>query len=397
MTIPKPAANPASRELPPRVLLIFDPRIEETAAILHGITEIGHQVGPWAYFFDDEARAAVDRGWLCENDWAGVISRHTTPMLVETCRERRIPLVDLNDSPANHGITKIRPANPSIGRIGAEHLLNGGFRNFAFCGYDNTNWSQERCAGFTQAIKQAGFTCLVHNTSYPGVLSPEWDRSEAQKLTEWFKQLPLPTAIMTCHDMRALQVLAAANNAGLRVPEDVAILGVNNDTIRCELATPPLSSVATSPTVAGRKAAELLARIMAGDETAKTEIRIEPDGVVVRRSSDMLAVPDKGVAAALRFIREHACDGINVDQVLPHAAMSRAQIEKKFREYLGRSPQAEIRRVQVLKIRQLLAETELPLKHIAELTGFEYMEYMSYVFKRAVGMSPGAYRRSVRP
>jgi LacI family transcriptional regulator len=202
---------------------------------------------------------------------------------------------------------------------------------------------------------------------------------------------------MTCHDMRALQVLAAANNAGLRVPEDVAILGVNNDTIRCELATPPLSSVATSPTVAGRKAAELLARIMAGDETAKTEIRIEPDGVVVRRSSDMLAVPDKGVAAALRFIREHACDGINVDQVLPHAAMSRAQIEKKFREYLGRSPQAEIRRVQVLKIRQLLAETELPLKHIAELTGFEYMEYMSYVFKRAVGMSPGAYRRSVRP
>jgi LacI family transcriptional regulator len=156
VTIPTPAANPASRELPPRVLLIFDPRIEETAAILHGITEIGHQVGPWAYFFDDEARAAVDRGWLCENDWAGVISRHTTPMLVETCRERRIPLVDLNDSPANHGITKIRPANPSIGRIGAEHLLNGGFRNFAFCGYDNTNWSQERCAGFTQAIKQAG-------------------------------------------------------------------------------------------------------------------------------------------------------------------------------------------------------------------------------------------------
>jgi LacI family transcriptional regulator len=370
--------------------------MEETAAILHGITEIGHHVGPWAYFFDDEARAATDRGWLCENGWAGVISRHTTSMMAETCLERHIPLVDLSDYPSLHGLTKIRPANPSIGRIGAEHLLDGGFRNFAFCGYDNTNWSQERCAGFTQAIKQAGFPCIVHNTNYPGALSPEWDRSEAEKLAEWLKQLPLPTAIMTCHDMRALQLLTAANNAGLRVPEDVAILGVNNDTIRCELATPPLSSVATNPTVTGRKAAELLARIMAGDKTTNTEIRIEPNGVVVRRSSDVLAVPDKGVAAALRFIREHACEGINVDQVLPHAAMSRAHIEKKFREYLGRSPQAEIRRVQVLKIRQLLAETELPLKHIAELTGFEYMEYMSYVFKRAVGMAPGAYRRSLR-
>lgn len=140
----------------------------------------------------------------------------------------------------------------------------------------------------------------------------------------------------------------------------------------------------------------MLARIMAGDKSAESEVRIEPSGVVVRRSSDVLAVPDKGVAAALRFIRDHACEGINVDQVLPHAAMSRAQIEKKFREYLGRSPQAEIRRLQVLKIRQLLSDTELPLKHIAELTGFEYMEYMSYVFKRATGMSPGAYRRSLR-
>ena len=378
------------------MLLVFDPRIEETAATVHGITEIGHVVGPWAYFFDDEARSTVDPDWLCENEWAGVISRHTTPMLVQTCRERHIPLVDMNDSPAIQGVAKIRPANTSIGRIGAEHLLNGGFRSFAFCGYDNDDWSLDRCAGFTQAIKQAGFTCIVHNTNYPGVLNPEWDRSETQSIITWLKQLPLPTAIMACHDMRGLQVLAATQAAGLRVPEDIAIVGVNNDMIRCELASPPLSSVATNPTVAGHKAAEMLARIMAGDKSAESEVRIEPSGVVIRRSSDVLAVPDKGVAAALRFIRDHACEGINVDQVLPHASMSRAQIEKKFREYLGRSPQAEIRRLQVLKIRQLLTDTELPLKHIAELTGFEYMEYMSYVFKRATGMSPGAYRRSLR-
>jgi len=395
VTPPKSSVNIASRDNLPRVLLVFDPRLEETAATLHGINEIGHQLGPWTYFFDDEARAASDRGWLCENKWAGVISRHTTPMLAQTCLERRIPLIDMNDSPAFAGITKIRPDNARIGGLAAEHLLDGGFRSFAFCGYDNASWSQTRCEGFTQAVKLAGFSCVIHNANYPGVLSPGWDLEEAKELGGWLKQLPKPTAVMACHDMRALQLLTAAQNAGLRVPEDIAVVGVNNDLIRCELASPPLSSVATSPTVAGRKAAEMLAKLMAGDKLGSTEIQIEPTGVVVRRSSDVLAVSDKGVAAALRFIREHACEGINVDQVLPHASMSRTQIEKKFREYLGRSPQAEIRRVQVMKIRQLLEDTELPLKHIAELTGFEYMEYMSYVFKRAIGVSPGAYRRNL--
>jgi LacI family transcriptional regulator len=135
---------------------------------------------------------------------------------------------------------------------------------------------------------------------------------------------------------------------------------------------------------------------MAGRKVEKADRRIEPVGVVTRQSTDILAMGDKNVAAALSYIREHACHGITVEHVLQRAFASRSQLEKKFRRYLGRSPQAEIRRVQIAKIRQLLFETNFPLKKIAELAGFEHVEYMCVVFKRLVGDSPGSYRKKVQ-
>ncbi len=390
------AARPSAGG-PPRVLLIFDTRLEEAAAMLRGIAEYERSHGVWEVFFDDMARAESDPDWLLGNEWSGVISRHTTPMLAEACVERNIPLVDLNDTPAFAGIAKIRPANVSIGRLGAEHLMDAGFRHFAFSGFTREGWSRERRKGFVDALAAAGFACEVHEVEYPGNLTPEWDRHQQASLAEWLRQLPASTAVMACNDLRALQVLAAANALALRIPDELAVLGANNDAIRCELAQPSLSSVATNPVQAGRQAAELLARLMAGPrDGTPVDLRLEPLGVVPRRSTDVLAVADKGVAAAIAYIRAHACEGINVDQVLRHAAMSRAQIEKKFRQHLGRSPQAEIRRVQINRIRQLLIETDLPLKRIAEMTGFEYMEYMSAVFKRATGRAPGACRREHR-
>ncbi|MDD2765568.1 MAG: helix-turn-helix domain-containing protein [Opitutaceae bacterium] len=198
---------------------------------------------------------------------------------------------------------------------------------------------------------------------------------------------------MVCCDLRALQVISAAQAVGLPVPEEVAVLGMNNDAIRCDLAYPPLSSVATNPFQSGYLAAETLALLMAGQQPQTWDLRVEPLGVVMRHSTDILAIDDTNVASALSFIREHALQGITVEQVLQHAFASRSQLEKKFRRYLGRSPQAEIRRVQVARIRQLLIETDFPLKKIAELTGFEYVEYLCVVFKRFTGDSPGSYRR----
>jgi LacI family transcriptional regulator len=377
----------------PHVLLVFLTRFEECMAMVKGIAQYQRTHQSWAAFLDDEARAETDARWLRSKQWHGVISRHTTPVLVKACRDLKLPLVDLNDTPPFPGVPKIRPDNVALGHMGAEHFIERGHRSFAFCGFKNDGWACERRDGFIEALRLAGHRGEVFDVEYPGDVTPFWDAKQTATLAAWLRGLPRPTAVMACNDLRALQVMAAADAAGLRVPEEIAVLGVNNDTIRCELALPPLSSVATDAFQSGYQAAELLAQLMRGGKPASLEQRIEPRGVVVRPSTDILAIKDRNVAAALSHIREHACRGLAVTDLLRHAAASRSQLERKFRRLLGRTPQAEIRRVQLAKVRQLLLETDFPLKRIAELTGFEHVEYMCVVYKRLTGESPGSFRR----
>jgi LacI family transcriptional regulator len=380
----------------PQVLLVFQTRFEECGAMLKGIAQYARSHHPWAAFLDDEARAQVDPHWLRSKKWHGAISRHATPLFLAHCRELGLPVVDLNDSPLFPGVPKIRPDNVSMGHVGAEHFIERAYRHFGFSGFADLGWSVERRDGFVEGVRLAGHTCDVFDVQYPGDLTPFWDAKQATALSNWLRKLPKPLAVMACNDMRALQVVSAAQAAGLLVPEEVAVLGTNNDTTRCELAYPPLSSVATNAFQSGYLAAEQLAQMMAGEKPVEFDRRIEPLGVVTRQSTDILAMGDKNVAAAISFIREHACHGITVEDVLRQAFASRSQLEKKFRRFIGRSPQAEIRRVQVAKIRQLLFETNFPLKKIAELAGFEHVEYMCVVFKRLTGASPGEYRKRVQ-
>jgi len=361
--------------------------------MLKGISHYERSHRPWAAFLDDEARAENDPHWLRKKKWHGVISRHTTPALVQGCAELKLPLIDLNDTPTFPGVPKIRPDNVGMGHRGAEHFIERGYRNYGFCGFVNEGWSRERRDGFVEGLTLAGHTCNVFDVEYPGDLTPVWDAKQTALLSAWLRRLPKPVAIMACGDLRALQVIGAAQAAGMLVPEEVAVLGANNDIIRCDLAYPPLSSVAPNAFQSGYRAAELLDTLIRGGKPESFDIRIEPVGVAERHSTDILAIDDKNVAAALSFIRENACRGITVEQVLLPAFASRSQLEKKFRRCLGRSPQAEIRRVQVAKIRQLLIETNFPLKKVAELTGFEYVEYMCVVFKRLIGESPGSFRK----
>jgi len=380
----------------PEVLLIFQPRFEECITMLKGIAHFERINNVWTVYHDDEAISETELKWFRNRKWQGVISRHTTPELASTCLELKIPLVDLNDVELFPGIPKVRPDNARIGQVGAEHFIERGYQNFGFAGFSNLGWSCERRDGFSEAIRDAGHSCSVLDVVYPGSKTQFCDDAQIEKLSSWLRELPRPIGIMACIDLRAQQLINAAHVCKILVPEEMAILGANNDTFRCELTIPALSSVAPNAFQSGFRAASLLDDMLVGRKIDSFNHRIEPLGVVTRLSTDILAIDDQTIAEAVNFIRQNACQGVTADQVAENSHISRSLLEKKFRQFIRRSPQAEIRRVKVSKISQLLIDTDLPLKRIAEMTGFEYTEYMCVLFKRMTGLPPGEYREKMQ-
>ncbi len=379
----------------PRVAVIVETSVVYGRRIHLGIAHYVRSHRPWSIFLEQRELGASPPTWLKRHRWDGIISRPTDRRLAAMFRAMGVQVVDLNDLHDDLGLPRIHSDDAAIGRLAAQHLLERGFRHFAFCGFTGERWSVERREGCLAALREAGCTCAIHESYWRGPLAQTWDR-EQDRIARWVARLPKPLGIVACNDLRGHHALDACGRAGLAVPEEVAVIGVDDDELLCEMCDPPLSTVVPGAERIGYEAAELLDRLMTGTSCPTTERLIEPLGVVTRQSTDVLAIPDADVAAAVRFIRERACEGIRVADVLRHIPLSRSLLERRFRRYLGRSPQAEIRLVQVKRAKQLLAETDLPLRTIADLSGFEHVEYLCVVFKRLTSQNPGAYRKAVR-
>jgi LacI family transcriptional regulator len=214
-------------------------------------------------------------------------------------------------------------------------------------------------------------------------------------LADWLRRLPKPVGVLACNDVRGQQVLNACRKAGLAVPDEVAVLGVDNSELVCNLSDPPLSSIDLNCERIGFEAAALLDRLLAGRRAKARTLLVEPRGIVTRQSTDVLAIDDAETAEAVRLIRTRACGGLTVRQLLASCSLSSSSLERRFTQLLGRTPKAEILRVKVQRVQELLAHTDLSLAAIAARTGFKYPEYMSYVFKQRVGMTAGQYRSRV--
>ena len=238
-------------------------------------------------------------------------------------------------------------------------------------------------------------TSLVHD-SIPRIDSSySWNR-EKRGLVAGLNRLPRPVGIMACCDIKAQQLLEVCRELDIAVPEEVAVLGVDNDRLLCDLAEPPLSSVICNTHHTGYEAALLLDRTMSGEKIGSKSVLLKPLGIETRQSTDILAIDDPDVAAAVRFIRENATSGINVGDVLREVPLSRRVLENRFRKILGRTPHEEITRLRIDRIKRLLVETDLALSQIAVRTGFQHDEYMTVAFKKAVGMPPRNYRQAER-
>lgn len=362
--------------------------------MLRGIAKYQQVNGRWSVFVDDDTGLDGFSEQLWGQHWDGVICSHISPSLAQACKERRLPLVDLTDGPIFPGVVQVRPDNVAVGHMGAEELSERGYVNFGFCGFSNALWSVERRNGFIEGLSLMGKKSAILETENSCRYSPQWQSEQVPLIATWLKSQRMPMAVMACNDFRAVQILDAAKLCGLSVPGDLAVLGVNNDRPCCEMAQPMLSSIALDSCRAGYLAAEALAHLMQAEFAVRPCTLVEPAAVVPRLSTGVQAFEDPRLSDALSYIRTNACRGISVENVLEHVGMHRHVLERGLRRHIGRSPQAEIRRVQLVEIKRLLQQTDKPLKDIADSTGFEYVEYMCVLFKRMVGETPGKFRKN---
>jgi LacI family transcriptional regulator len=308
------------------------------------------------------------------------LTRWGIPLFVAVARE--LPSATQNNIVTN---------DHAIGAMAAEHLLERGFRHFAFCGFNDICWSYQRGMGFIARLAQAGFTTILYR-------QPEsranriWFREEPF-LAEWLRSLPKPAGIMACNDDRGQHLTEACANAKIDVPYEVAIIGVDNDDQICDMVYPSLSSVALDVEKAGFEASEMLDKMMSGKKMPPQTVIVQPNRVVMRQSTNVVAVQDKLVSQALNFIHQNAKRLIQVDDVVKDLSISKSNLQDKFMKTLGRTVYDEIKRVRIDLISQMLIETDLSISDIALSLGYDNTNHIARYFRQKMGMSPVDYRK----
>ncbi|MCL5282804.1 MAG: DNA-binding transcriptional regulator [Planctomycetes bacterium] len=375
------------------MLLFVETSREFGRGLLHGIARYSRLHGPWrVYRWPGALDSSLPEWKSLQID--GAIVRDVK--VVERLAHSGIPVIFAQHNKESYApFPSIITDGALIGGMGAEHFLDRGFRNFAYCGLDEFAWSRGRALYFRQRLEQAGFEVSPYRT--PASKRGRALRNEQSQIADWIRQLPKPAAVMCCNDDRALLVIEACKLAGCSVPDDVAVLGVDNDVLVCDLADPPISSIALNTESAGYEAARLLDQLMKGGAMVGQVIPVQPTHIVTRMSTDMLAVTDPDVAAALGFIRRHANRLIQVDNVVEATTASRRVLEKRFKAILHRSVHQEIRRIRVNNIVRLLVGTDLSVADIAAHCGFDGVEHIARYFRKETGVSLREYRKRHAP
>jgi LacI family transcriptional regulator, galactose operon repressor len=281
----------------------------------------------------------------------------------------------------------------AIGRMAAEYLLQRGHRSFGFFGNPWALFSKQREQGFRRRLKQAGYELQVAYAEYLPMRPAQssWVRIDTE-LEDWLQKLSKPAAVFCCHDVPARDLIEVCTSIGLRVPEDLAILGVDNDRFECEIARPTLSSVSLQLGEIGRTAAAMLQRQMKGQAVRQRPLLIEPNQVVTRRSTDSLAVEDRAVRKALDFLQASVQEPIAVTDVARAVGLSRRQLERSFRDALGRTVLSEIHRLRLDRALKLLRETDWKIEVVAYRAGFSGSRQMAEIFRRQFGRPPREFR-----
>lgn len=373
-----------------RVALLIESSNEYARDLLRGISNYAKQAHAWSIYLGEAPRSGPPPSWLDEWDGDGIIARVETQAMADAIVATGLPVVDVSAARLLPEIPWVETDDKEIAAMAAEHLLERGFKHFGFCGCGSYNWELWRREAFTHYLTERGFEVNCFN---PPIETPFPAEPAVQALETWISSLPKPIGLMASHDLVGRQVLDTCRRIEVAVPETVAVLSVDNDSVLCPLSDPPMTSIVLDGLLSGFRAAEILDAMMGGEPQSQETHVIRPRGLVTRQSTDVSAIEDPEVAKALNCIRRRACEGIKVQDVLDVVSISRRSLEARFRDVLGRTPHQEIQRVRMRRVRELLRTTDLTIAAIAQRAGYHHVEYLTVAFRREVGMPPSAWRK----
>lgn len=380
----------------PKVALLVETARGIGRELLHGVARYSKLHGPWSFFINPgDYKQVVPK--IKEWGGDGIIARIADKRIAEAVLSANVPTIalGLNDEQMEPGnplaeLSEISSDPLEVSKLAAEHLLQRQFTEFAYVGCEDRGWSKRRERTYYNYLSSMGYNPYVYRQPRSSQMRT-WER-EQKLLAKWISELPTPIGLFACDDDRGRQVLEACQVAGLRVPLDIAVVGVDNDEVFCELADPSLSSVALNAETAGFRAAELLDNMIHGRKRKRRRIVVEALGVVARRSTDIFAVEDEDITSALQFIQKTMGKDISVNDVVNHVNISRRNLERRFREALGCSILEEIHLLRVEQAKRLLRETSYPISQVAHQAGFKTTQYFIQFFQKRVGKTPRRFR-----
>lgn len=386
----------------PQVAVLLPSSAKVSRDMRRGILQYVRRYGPWGLHIIEGRQGEQKLIRLKEWGCTGIFGRLHTPELVEAAARAKVSQVLVD--PEEHLPSKCHPLlrhsvvrsdTTAVGRLAAEYFLNRKFVHYAYVGeVQGVRWSTQRGKAFAEAVRTAGFECNVYG---PLTEAEKEDAGfERQNLCAWLRALPKPVALLAAMDTRGRQVMDACAWAGLVVPHDIAVLGVDNDDDLCEITSPPMSSILLDAERAGYEAAQHLDNLMRGVTRKRLIISYGPSQVVSRRSTETTLINDIVVVRALEFITLNACSGIGVPDVVRHVCASRRLVEQRFRHQLGRTLLDEIHRVRLERVCTLLKETNLAIGEISYTCGFNSESHLGSVFRKRFGSSMRDFRKKTR-
>lgn len=375
-----------------RIAILVETSLNSGRQIVRGISRFARERNDWSIFFHTGQLGAMASSSLENWEGDGIIARIASEQTLEDVKKAGVPVIDVLGNIPDSDFPVVKNDESAISALVGNHFRNRGYRHMAFFGLADEHWSISRRRELaTYCETNLGTTLDKLEFRHGDRNSKNWS-SYIARIQYWLESLPKPVGIMVASDQFGPDILAACHASNLSVPDQISLVGVDNDLPFCEICQPQLSSVEPNHELVGYEAARILDLALETEAPIEPSLDLAPRILHVRQSSDATAIEDPALAKALLFIRANACEPISVDEIAKAAGVSRSVLQRRFRNSLNQTVLESILNVRLNRAKEMLSTTTLALPDVADRCGFRHQEYLGHVFKKRIGITPGHYR-----